>query len=422
MKALLWVLRKELQLFLSDRTGALMTILMPVLLSGLVGMLFAPRDKDPAMPLLVVDEDGGPAVAQLVAALDAHDRLAVERVDLATARDRLAHGKAEVALHLPAGTSAALTPSAMVGGAGHVAYLLHDPSQAITAGFAGGLIVQSIMAQVGAAFGDPKAMIAMLEDVRAGVGGGLEGAAWRAFIDTGVGLMRRTEQAGAGGAAGPGGLKMPLTLESQEVTPADGRSEYNSYAHTFAGMLCMFLLFMAQGTGKNLVEERTGGTLTRLRAAGLRNWQILGGVGLSTAAIAAVISALLYLVGGLVFGVRVHGSWAGFVAVLAAQSLFVGGFALLLAGAFRTPKQIDSIGTFAILVMSFVGGAWLPSFLMPEWLGRIALALPVRWATDGLAAATWRGLGAAETFTAAAVLLGFAVACAAIGAWRFRAE
>jgi ABC-type multidrug transport system permease subunit len=57
---------------------------------------------------------------------------------------------------------------------------------------------------------------------------------------------------------------------------------------------------------------------------------------------------------------------------------------------------------------------------MPDWLQGISNLLPTTWAAEGFAAATWRGLPYEHALVPALVLLGFAGAFVAIGAWRFR--
>jgi len=66
-----------------------------------------------------------------------------------------------------------------------------------------------------------------------------------------------------------------------------------------------------------------------------------------------------------------------------------------------------------------LGGAWVPSFVFPAWLQQVTLAVPARWAVDGLDAMTWRGIGLAGALLPSLVLLGFAVAFGTIAFWRF---
>jgi len=166
--------------------------------------------------------------------------------------------------------------------------------------------------------------------------------------------------------------------------------------------------------------ERDAGTLVRLRLSSASNTAILLGVGASTAIIALVASAVVYATGILVFGIRISGPLVGFLGVVVAQALFVGGFALLLAGLGRTEEQISSLGPFVVLVMCFAGGAMFPSFMMPGWLRSASLVLPTYWATDGLAAMTWRGLGMSSAALPILFLLGWATLCAFVGVRRFR--
>jgi ABC-2 type transport system permease protein len=50
----------------------------------------------------------------------------------------------------------------------------------------------------------------------------------------------------------------------------------------------------------------------------------------------------------------------------------------------------------------------------------MTLAVPVRWAVDGLDAMTWRGLPLEAALPPVAVLLGFSLAFGALALWKFR--
>ena len=99
------------------------------------------------------------------------------------------------------------------------------------------------------------------------------------------------------------------------------------------------------------------------------------------------------------------------------QAVFISSFSVALSDRCTSPRQAASFGTFFSLVASFLGGAWMPSFLLPDWVQSIAQVLPTHWATKGFAAATWRGLdfAAAAVPAAALVLLGLGVSLAGGG-------
>jgi len=198
--------------------------------------------------------------------------------------------------------------------------------------------------------------------------------------------------------------------------------QYNSYAHAFAGMGIQFLLFAAIDLGMGILLERERGIWKRLRSAPLSRLTLLG----ARAASGTLITLLTLLVSFgfamVVFGVRIHGSVLGFMAISTACSIMAATFGLLIAAIGHTAAATRRVATFAVLVMVMLGGAWVPSFIFPGWLQKITVVIPVRWAVDGLDAMTWRGLGVEAAMLPTLVLLGFAVVFSVLTFARFRWE
>jgi len=424
MRALFWLTYKDLARFFADRQGALMTVMVPVVLGAFFGMLFSPRATATRVDLLVADEDGSPAVRELVTRIEANDSLAVTELPFAEAESEVEAGEAPLLLVIPAGTGGSLRASGLfLGGDRPAIRLVYDPSEEVQANLAEGLLTQIMMEQATKGLADPTSMKAMFLDVKESLAA--EEASdpeMEAFVDKGLELADARERSDepSDAASTERGLRPPVTIDKIAATVSGPATGYNSFSQNFAGMLVMFLMFMAQGEAKRLHAERELGSLTRLRMSRARPWQILIATGASVAIIALIASAIVYATGMVAFGVRVEGSWAGFVAVVIAQALFVGGFALLLAGLGRTEQQIGSVGSFVVLVLAFAGGATVPSFMMPDWLRLGSHALPTYWATRGLSAMTWRGLPPSHALLPTVMLVGFAVLFSVVGMRRFR--
>lgn len=124
----------------------------------------------------------------------------------------------------------------------------------------------------------------------------------------------------------------------------------------------------------------------------------------------------------VVFDVKVEGSLLGFVGVCAAFSLMTAGYGMLIAALGKTPEAARGLATLATLLLVMLSGAWVPSFVFPQWMQSVTKANPARWAMDGLDAMTWRGLGIEEAVGPIAVLLASALAFGFIAIWRFRWE
>ena len=218
-----------------------------------------------------------------------------------------------------------------------------------------------------------------------------------------------------------GGLSVPFIQREIAVTSRDN-IQYNGYAHAFAGMVVQFILFLGIDFGINLLQQRQRGLWKRFRAAPLSPAVLLGSRVVSAAIISFFVIVVNFLFARLIFGVRVEGSMAGFLGVSAAFALMTASFGLLVATLGKTPEATRGLAIFATLLAVMLGGAWIPMFLFPQWLQKVTLVMPTRWAVDGLEAMTWRGLGRSAALGPMAVLLAFALVFNWIAVARFRWE
>jgi ABC-2 type transport system permease protein len=183
-----------------------------------------------------------------------------------------------------------------------------------------------------------------------------------------------------------------------------------------------FILMMGVDVAVGLLTLRRLGLWKRLRAAPLSRATLLGSRIASCALIALIIFAIIYVVAGVFFGVRVDGSWIGFGAVLIAFALLTASFGLLIAALGKTPEATRGLAILATLLMVTLGGAWVPSFVFPAWLQTLSFFVPTRWAVDGLDAMTWRGLPVEAALMPVGVMLAFTAAFAAVALARFQWE
>ena len=96
-------------------------------------------------------------------------------------------------------------------------------------------------------------------------------------------------------------------------------------------------------------------------------------------------------------------------------------FGLLVASLGRTEEQSRGLSVLAVLGDGHRwAGAWFPTFLMPAWVQKLSLVVPVRWALDGFDAMLWRGRGLTTALTSVAGLLAFTLVFGLVAAFRFR--
>ena len=216
-------------------------------------------------------------------------------------------------------------------------------------------------------------------------------------------------------AQAPVGMTMPYTTQEQALSSGP---RYNSYAHSFAGLGVQFILFMGIDMGIGILLARRQGIWTRLLAAPVTLSTVVTSRALSATIIALGLMCAMFACAALIFKVQIS-SLAGFLGVALCFALMTATYGLLIAAFGKTPEAARGIAVFATLIMVMLGGAWVPSFIFPEWLQKMTLVVPTRWAIDGFDAVSWRGLGFGAALTPMAVLLAFAALFGGVALLKF---
>jgi ABC-2 type transport system permease protein len=420
------MVRKDLQLFFSDRRSVIVSFFVPIAIASFFGSIFSGPSKngEPArIAVMVVDHDDSAISKAIVASAQGDRNFNVTIADDVAARDSVRRGKTSVAVVIPKGFGDKSGAALFGNGDKPELQTLYDPSRATELAMVRGIMTEHVMQAVSREmFGGAQGR-AYLEKTIPQVEASTLNPSQKALL---LQLLRSVNgfyEAGGAGGAGRlgGGLTMPYVVKEEAVT-AGSNVAYNGYAHSFAGMGIQFLLFAMANLGVEMLLERQRGLWKRLRSAPVSRRTLLLGKGISGAIISLLILAVSFAFSMIVFGVRVDGGWAGFVGIAVACSIMASTFGILVAALGNTPATARGVTTLAVLMMVMLGGAWVPTFIFPAWLQQFTLIVPVRWAVDGLDAMTWRGIGLGGAVMPVAVLMAFAVAFWTIAAARFRWE
>jgi ABC-2 type transport system permease protein len=425
LPALTALVRKDLKLFLGDRRALVLSLAAPIVIGAFFGFLFSGNHKGDSakIPVALVDLDGSP-LSRAVGAKLAEDKLLEVRPDTESqAREAVQKGKVNAAILLPTGFGEAAGNAFFSSQGKPELKVLYDPSHEMEVGLLRGLLTQATMEVVSREMfsGDlgQKAVRRSLTELDAS---GTDAAEKKPLRDLLQSVDRwNVQQAAAPKEQRSGGLSLPYTLKEVPITAGTGIA-YNGYAHSFGGMGVQFILFMGIDAGVALLVLRRSGTWQRLRAAPLGRRGILLARAISAAILAAGILLAIFAAARVFFGVRIQGSFVGFLGITAAFALMTATFGLLIAALGRTPEAARGLAIFGTLIMVMLGGAWIPAFVFPAWLQKATLLIPTRWAVDGLDAMTWRGLGFSAALGPIAVLLGFALLFGVLALWRFPFE
>jgi len=384
---------KDLRRWWSDRNALVITLLLPLLLSGVLGVSFGgfggggPQIE--TIPLDVVGDPPAMVRDALDRALDEAGLFAVTWTDSATARTRVAAGKARAALLVP--------PDVLerVFNGGTVVFgLWKDPGSVFQA-----QIVQEILER----------MVLMLKAGEAAYFGawpldwaqpGQDGAIAELFQgDSSLEVWRRIADGGPQAKAAWEEFRtlmdhraalqdafseplIDLRVEDREGAAPDPQemASRNMFDWILPGMGIFFLMFAAMNAAADLHREREGGTLRRILAAPLGSADVI----LSKWCY-AMLNGLLQLTvllaaGKVLFRMNLGPDLWSLPVVAVAGAALLGSLYLPLALITRNEKQMSSLGTGITLVLGMLGGSFVPTDNLPGFLQKIAALAPNGWA------------------------------------------
>ena len=417
------LIRKDLILFISNRRALLLAIVMPIVLGAFMGYVFGSSGKsnNSKIKIALVAQDTGEIGRKIAAGLKSDATLEVQEMPLDAAQELVRKGKLSLAVVLPPdfGEKA----GAAMFGAREKAQLpiYYDPSQGAVLAMVKGILTQHVMQNVsnemfnGAA--GQKMVDTSLQQLEASGATDPGKPELREFL----GSLKKFQSSPSaktpeGKSAGKGGMSVPFATEDKEMT---GGPKFNGFGHSFAGMSVQFVLMMSIEFGVGILLARRMGMWNRLLAAPISTNTILMARLISGALISFGVLCVIFTAAVLIFKVELSNP-LGFAGVLACFALMTATFGLLIASFGKTPEASRSIAMFAALIMVMLGGAWIPSFLFPQWLQSFTMFVPTRWAIDGISAMTWRGLSLQTGLESMLVLLGFTLLFGTIAFWRFR--
>jgi ABC-2 type transport system permease protein len=204
-------------------------------------------------------------------------------------------------------------------------------------------------------------------------------------------------------------------LRAERAGPA------SAFDVTFPQGMIWGVIGCSLGFALSLVQERTRGTLTRLRSAPLTAGHVLAGKALACFTAIVVVEALLFAVGRVGFGVRPSSWWLAGAAALSVATCFVG-IMMLVAVLGKTEQSASGLGWAIMMPLTMLGGGMVPLFAMPSWMQAVGTVSPVKWSILALEGAIWRGFTPAQLAVPCAVLLAVGAAGFLLGAWRYRGQ
>src|SRR5262245_28323762 len=359
---MLAVFRKDLRIFLRDRSALVFSLLMPILVITAIAAGLSHNESKTKRLVPIVNEDGGPVASTFIKLLGEHATVREVSRDEAIRLVRDSH-EAAAAMVFPPKLS-----KQYLQGRNSEILLLTDP--AAGADLQGVKVLLLLMDKEAAALADPFA-------------------------------------------------EEKITLREENLT--GNRLEVTVFEQRVPGFALMFvLLAVVFGTSMSMHDERDWGTLARLLVAPGGFTRILLGK-LAARFVVGVAQMLVLLAWGhWLFGVSLGSSPLAMFLLTLASVFAVVAAGMLVAGLARSREQTLPLGLSLVMALSALGGLWWPQSMQPEWMNRISPAGFPTGSMRGRNDLILRERGLEAVMLPSGVLLLYGAATLALGLWLFR--
>jgi len=392
------VIMKDLRRWWSDRNAIFVALLLPLLLTAILGISFGGFGSGlgiSAIPLAVVGDLPSLPRQFLDDALREMELFDVTWTTREDAERRVRKGDMRAALIIPDDLLASIAE-----GREASFVLWKDINSEFKAGIVEQILERMLLqwrageaAYYGAwpgewypeagapdAFGDLFAGDSVLDVYERIRDGSSEAeAAWertKAILDRQVAIQDAFGQPGID-------LRVESRGGEEDAEGATRRAERNMFNYFLPGMAVFFLMFSAAAAGADLHREREGGTLRRMLVSPLSPLQLLMGKWSFATANGLLQLLVLFAAGKLIFRLNLGPDPLALPAQALATSAALASIFLVLGLLTRNEKQAGQIGTGLILLMAIIGGNFMSPSAMPAFIRAAARFTPNYWANQG---------------------------------------
>lgn len=180
-----------------------------------------------------------------------------------------------------------------------------------------------------------------------------------------------------------GSLLFPPLVTLQRVSTSTNESPGTSsiFLLLLPGFAVMTILMIADHSMRDLLREAARGTFSRCLTGPIRPEVVIFGKILFAWALCAASFLILTAFGAPFLDQPIH--LGAYAALGLAFSLAAAGFASFTYGLARNERQGSVVGTMVLLVMSFLGGSYIPLDTLPSGIRALSPFTLNYWGVDG---------------------------------------
>ena len=159
--------------------------------------------------------------------------------------------------------------------------------------------------------------------------------------------------------------------------------------HNVPAWTLFALFFIVTSLGTTIVRERHKGSYIRLRTIPTSYRLVIFSKICVYLLVALLQTIVIFSIGVLVFPLidlpelNLPSNPIPLITVVILSSLCAINYAVLVGVFSKTVEQANGYGAISIIIFAAIGGIWVPSFIMPDYMKTIGMISPMQWCLEG---------------------------------------
>jgi ABC-2 type transport system permease protein len=377
MRRILLIFKNDVKRRLKSPYAVLVLLLIPVVMTGIIGAIFAPsqgENKLPKIKVLVVDKDKNIGSKILLGTFDSpqlKEMFQVTIVDETEGKKLISKGKASALLVIPEKFSDHLIKAEK-----SEFLVIKNPSEQFLPDIVEEFMVTSsvIISGVVQVFETEIKAIDALTDIPMEQ---VSIAAMTPFLEQGKEKIVTLNK-----------FLSPLLIQlKEEVTGKKEEEEkgpaFNIFSFILPGMSVMFLLFIIEIFIRDILIEREDGKFQRMMFSPIRSMEYIFARIISGWVMGIVVCLVIVLVGILLFNIN-WGNYLYLFIFVTVTNCWIAAFFALLNSFFKNRRQSGAFTAPIILVFSVFGGSIIQVDQLPGAFRMVSYITLNRWFIKGV--------------------------------------
>ena len=397
MIKLLAAVKKEALILLRDRVGLAVLFLMPMILIFVMTLIQDSAFKslnEKGIPIVFVDNDKdslGIAIEQGLRNSDMcsfHDSINGQRATAEMIKKSVADGKFLVGIIVPKGATQAIRNNVM--------NLVAQTISADSLQDKNVKVVDSVEISI---FIDPITKKSFLTSVTSNLREFISEIKtkimFKTFSDQISELIPDKKKTPANAFSNTQIIKYREIYASKDI----GEIVPNAVQHNVPAWAIFAMFFIVLPLAGSMVKEKNEGSIFRLQTMPTSFLVLINGK-IVVYVIVCLIQLVLMLSVGLFFlpmlglpKLVLGNSFSGIILLSVSTAFAATGYGVMMGTIAKTEQQGAIMGSLSVLLLSAIGGVWVPTYVMPELMRNISVVSPLNWSLNGFYELFLRGGG-----------------------------